>query len=240
AWDFDLLGLGDAHLVVTTGVDPDESLAWHDALVPVVDIEPLDLVRAADRIRRRREVVLRGAATNALYTGIAAIAQPGYVDTSVPLHPARAVADAKAVIPTDGVVVVDPGVAGLWFARTFPTSVLGSVVVPATRAPGVAAALAYAASTRGRPALAVTTSPLDPVTDAIAALARADGTSFVLDAWEPDAPVGPIHEHTQVLADGFARGGVARVRTPVALHRTADLVEVAGPVVAWGGLDPEE
>ena len=41
------------------------------------------------------------------------IAQPGYAETSVPLHPARAVADTKAVLANGGVATAEPGLAGL-------------------------------------------------------------------------------------------------------------------------------
>jgi len=129
-----------ADLIVATGVDRDESADGHFALAPVVDISPIHLAAAAQHLRRPPRDGAGGATTNALYARLAAVAQPGYVDPSVPLHPARAVAAARAALPDGGLVSADPGVAGLWFARAFPTSVLGSVLVPATRAPGIAAA----------------------------------------------------------------------------------------------------
>src|SRR6266480_4643659 len=82
-----------------------------------------------------------------------------------------AVADVRAASPTGGVVVADPGVAGLWVARTFPTTAPGSVVVPAIATPGIAAALGLVAALRGIPAIAVTTEPLDPTTLGVLELA---------------------------------------------------------------------
>src|SRR5262249_52545121 len=104
---------------------------------------------------------------NALYRRLAAVAQPGYVDDRSPLHPARAVALLREALPRDGLLAADAGPAGLWVARTFATTDLGSVVVPASAADGAAAALATVADTRGRPAIAVTTAPVDDVTRAL-------------------------------------------------------------------------
>ncbi len=236
ALDFELLGFAGASLIVTTGIDRDESPNDRFALAPVADIHPLQLAAAAPLVRRDGAAELGGAATNALYTGMAAIAQPGYVDTSVPLHPARAVANARAVVPAGGVVAAEPGIAGLWFARTFPTSVLGSVVVPATRARGIAAALAFVASCRGRAALAVTTT-LDSMTREIVELARVTGTNLSVDVWSRDTTIEGVDDHTDALSTALATPGVHVLSTPVATERTRDLVDVAGPVVAWGGID---
>jgi thiamine pyrophosphate-dependent acetolactate synthase large subunit-like protein len=235
--DFELLGFRDAQLIVATGVDRDESADRRFALSPVVDISPVHLAGAASRLRRPLDNALSGAAANALYAGMAAIAQPGYLDASVPLHPARAVADARAALPAGGVVAAEPGVAGLWVARTFPTSVLGSVIVPATRAPGIAAALAFVASYRGRAALAVTASPVDTMTLRVLDLAGVRRTSMVIDVWGDDATVDTPDAHLHALTEAFRTPGVHVVSTPVAKGRTGDLIEVAGPVVAWGGID---
>jgi sugar/nucleoside kinase (ribokinase family) len=82
------------------------------------------------------------------------------------------------------VVVVDPGPAGFWMARTFPTSELGSVVVPATVAPGFAAAAALVAGLRGRPAVAVTTAPSDETTGSVLEAARRRGVGVDLRSWD--------------------------------------------------------
>ena len=124
----------------------------------------------------------------------------------------------------------------MWFARTFPTSVLGRVVFPATRAPGIAGALAFVAALRRRTALAVTAS-LDDTTFEILDLARASGTNLTVDVWADDAAVESADDHTNALVRAVTTPGVHIVSTPVATRHTADLVDVAGPVVAWGGLD---
>jgi hypothetical protein len=222
---------------MATGVDRDESADQRFALSPVVDISPVHLAGAASRLRRPLDNTLSGVSTNALYSGLAAIAQPGYVDPAVPLHPARAVANERAALPAGGVVAADPGVAGLWVARTFPTSVLGSVVVPATRAPGIAAAIAFVASYRGRAALAVTASPVDAMTLRVLDLAGVTRTRLVIDVWGDEATVDTADAHLHALTKAFHTPGVHIVSTPVASGRTADLIAVAGRVVAWGGID---
>jgi hypothetical protein len=231
--DFELLGFRDANLIVATGVDRDESADDRFRIAPVVDVSPIHLGTAAGNLPRRA----RSPLDNRLYERLSAIAQPGYADTSVPLHPARAVADTKAVLADGGVAAADPGLAGLWFARTFPTDVLGSVVVPATRAPGIAAAIAFVTSSRGQPVVAVTTAPLDPATEQVISLARASDVHFAVDVWSADGPKLDSDAHTATLHKARATPGVTVVSTGVNLSRTRNLVDAAGPVVAWGGID---
>ena len=147
ALDFELLGFGDADAIVTTGLDPDESPPARIALAPTIDVAPGALAGLAGSVRAE------SAPVNDLYSRLAAVAQPGYAATKVPLHPARAVADLGAVLPSGGLVVAEPGIAGLWVARTFPTPALDPgaprrVVVPARREPGAAARTAVAAARR--------------------------------------------------------------------------------------------
>jgi hypothetical protein len=231
--DFELLGFRDANLVVATGVDRDESADERVRVAPVVDVSPIHLGTAAGNLPRRERAPL----PNRLYERLSAIAQPGYVDTSVPLHPARAVADAKAALAGGGVASADPGLAGLWFARTFPTDVLGSVVVPATSAPGIAAAIAFVTSSRGQPAIAVTVGPVDAATEQVIALARARDVHFAVDVWSADGPRLDPDAHTAALHEARTTPGVASVSTGVDLSRTRALVDAAGPVVAWGGIE---
>lgn len=231
--DFALLGFGDVELILATGIDTDESAPDRFALAPVAHLSPIHLGSLAHHMTARPIE----PPTNALYQRISSIAQPGYLDPSVPLHPARAVADVRAALPPGGLVAVEPGVAGLWFARTFPTSVLGSVVVPAKRAPGIAAALAFVAGTRGRTAIAITTEPVDDMTRRVVDLAHARGVTLTVETWCADGALDGVDAHEAGLRAGLALPAVHQLRTPVDLDRTQDLVDAAGPVVAWGGLD---
>lgn len=201
AQDFELLGFGDVELIVATGIDPTESPRERFALAPVVEVEPGALAALAESVPPSPH----SWGTNELHARLAAIAQPGYLDDRFPRHPARAVMDLRRQLPDGWMVTADPGPAGLWVARTFPTTEPGSVVVPAWSEPGVAAALALVANLRGQPAVAVTTEPIDAATTAV--LDRADDlfVRFDLVAWGDD----------------------------VDLSLTRLLIEAAGPVVAW-------
>jgi hypothetical protein len=231
--DFELLGFGDAALIVATGIDPDESSPARFSLAPVAAVAPGQLSSALALNLRAPE----GAVPpNLLYQRLAAVAQPGYVDDKVPLHPARAVADIRTALPPDGVVAGEPGLAGLWVARTFPTTEPGSVVVPATTAPGVAAATALVTALRGRPAIAVVTDPADDATRALSALAERLGVGFVLETWGLFGGLGRVEDHATALDSAFSAPGVTELAVPVDAADVRFLVEAAGAVVAWGGL----
>ena len=197
AEDFALLGFADYELIVATGIDPLESPEERFGLAPVVHIAPTNLAKMVDVPRLNDRIP-----ANDLYTRIAGVAQPGYLDESVPRHPARAVMDLKRSLDPITIVFGQPGPAGLWLARTFPTDRPGSICVPSVSKPGIAAALALAATTHGRRAIAVTT---DPVDDATRAVLGAAPDEIRLEVWGDD----------------------------VDWTRTEDLIEAAGPVVAW-------
>jgi thiamine pyrophosphate-dependent acetolactate synthase large subunit-like protein len=234
AHDFELLGWGDADLIVTTGLT-DEVTPDRYALAPVVDLAPSALADALGKVRADR------TPTNDLYPRLAAIARPGYVDDKVPLHPARASADLGKALPVGGLVSADPGVAGLWVARTFPTPALapGSprrVVVPATREAGVAVRLATGAARAGRPAIAVTTAPLDAETFAGIDAAADESLDLVVAIWQDSGSLPDAAAHAAHLINALDAPGVTVVEVPVALADTRVLVEAAGDVVAWGGI----
>jgi hypothetical protein len=235
AHDFALLGLGDYDLLLTSGLDPDEAHAARlDALaVPLVDVVPEQLHDLAAFVAVRREAA---ADTNALYRALSSVAQPGYVDDRSPLHPARAVAQLGAARPSGGVVAADPGRAGLWLARTFPTTDLGSVVVPATRADGIGAALALCARARGVAATAVITAPVDETTVAVCELADSMQLGFPLFVWGEDGSVRTPSEHEAAcgaLSRAEAATKVERFDVAIDFSLTDALIAAAGAVVAW-------
>ena len=206
------------------------------ALAPVVDIPPGDLADLAGLVRAD------STPPNELYPRLAAIVQPGYVDDKVPLHPARAAADLGATLPPGGLVAADPGAAGLWVARTFPTPALAPgeprrVVVPARREPGVATKLASEAARAGRAVIAVTTSPLDAETRRLVDVATDEGLDLVVAAWGESGTLRDADDHAARLAAALVTEGVTVVEVPVALDDTRLLVDAAGDVVAWGGID---
>jgi thiamine pyrophosphate-dependent acetolactate synthase large subunit-like protein len=232
ARDFELLDFASYDAIVATGTDLAESPEQRFGLAPIVDISPTALGRLAEGVTPAGEPI----PSNELYTRLSAVAQPGYADDRVPLHPARAVADVRAAAAAGGVVVADPGVAGLWVARTFPTTEPGTVVVPAIAVRGVAAALALVAALRGLPTVAVTTEPLDPATLEVLELATELGAALAIDVWDPGGAVRRAEDHLEHLSAALREPGVTIVDVPVDVSITRKLVDAAGPVVAWGGL----
>jgi acetolactate synthase-1/2/3 large subunit len=202
ARDFELLGFGELDLLWTVGLDPDESpRARYELGARVVPIQPTDLVPFATKVARSSFPI----EPPPLFERVAAVAQPGYVDERFPRHPARAVMEVKQRMAPNGVVTAEPGPAGLWVARTFPTDAPGTVIVPAVATPGVGIAVALAAARAGIPATAVATQPLDDTGRALVDLAEQLDAPLTIELWGDD----------------------------VDLSLTSLLVEAAGPVVAW-------
>jgi hypothetical protein len=236
ARDFELLGFGDVDVIVTTGLSEDESPHERFALAPTVDIAPSDLAAHAGRVRAT------SSPENLLYPTLAAVAQPGYASTKVPLHPARAVSDLGTVLPAGGLVTAEPGVAGLWIARTFPTPALTAgaprrVVVRSVHTPGAACRDAIDAARSGRPAIFVTASEPDAATADALAGAEAAGVDLAVVVWSEAGRLRAVDDHATRLREALESTGVTRVDVPVAIEDTQLLVDAAGSVVAWGGLD---
>jgi thiamine pyrophosphate-dependent acetolactate synthase large subunit-like protein len=225
--DFELAGVLDADIVLGIGLDPDESPP--ELLGALVEVDESDLAVLASRLGRARPAPDRPR----LYTELAAVVGPLYAATTAPLNPARATADLAAALPPGGLVTADPGPAGLWVARTFSTTELGSVRVPARRSSAAALTIATEAARAGRPVIAVTTAPVDDATAAAIEAARAEHLSLVVDVWAADAPPLSSAEHISRLSESAAAGGVQVIEVPVDLTHTRLLVDVAGPVRAW-------
>ena len=184
----------------------------------------------------------RSGPDNRLYPTLAAVAQPGYASTKVPLHPARAVADLGAVLPGDGLLTAEPGIAGLWVARTFPTPALTPgaprrVVVRSVQVAGAACRDAIGAARSGRPAIFVTASEPDATTAEELARAEEAGVDLVVVVWGEAGRLRSVDHHAARLHEALQSSGVTRVDVPVAIEDTQLLVDAAGPVIAWGGID---
>ena len=233
--DFALLGFGEVELIVATGLDPDEAPQPLWALAPHVTVAPAHLTALAQRWRRSAPA----GPPNLLYPRLAAVVQRLSPSTRVPLSPARAVVDLRAALPPTGLLAADPGIAGLWVARTFPTTIAGSIGVPATVAPGYAAAAALVARLDGRPAVAVTMAPIERMSTRVLELALSLGIGFPFEMWAEDGMLSAADDHLDALEaaiDDYAR--VTLLTVPVDATQTEELVAVAGDVVAWGGLPP--
>ena len=151
ARDFELAGLADVEVLVTTGLDPAEVTGrpW-EGRAEVVDVAPADLATVVLDLPPGR------LDRPALYTELAAVVGPLYRHDGSPA--ARAAALAAALAP-GGIVVAEPGLVGFWIARTFPTEVPGSVVVPASGGPPAAWRIAGDAAGAGRAVTLVAASP---------------------------------------------------------------------------------
>lgn len=142
--DFALLNAAAADLVITSGLDPAECPPGSLGETAVVEVAPEDL-----------EVFARDMASCAgdiepteLYRRIAAIAGPGYTDERFPRHPAAAISMLRDEYP-DVTVIAEPGLAGFWIGRMFPTERPGAVIVPARGPVGIAYDLAELAHQAG-------------------------------------------------------------------------------------------
>lgn len=232
ARDLELAGVLDADVVIAVGIDPDELPLDRWELGQVLEVEPRQLVALAFTWPEPTGSIARPP----LYTELATALAPWYDSDRLPLSPARLARDLSTTRPAGALVAADPGPAGLWIARAFPTTEPGSVVVPATRASGFAAAAALVARLDGRDALAVTTAPVEPATDEVLDLAAHLGAAFTVLAWEDDdhrASSGASRRLDAVLGGAWSPAAVEVVALPVDLAATDVLVEVAGPVIAW-------
>ena len=228
--DFELAGFRDVDLVIAAGVDEDESPRERWEFAQSLEVEPESLLSLAFNWPPPERAPERPR----LYTELSAALASHYTADDVPLRPARAAADLAEVRPNGGLVAADPGPAGLWVARAFPTTEPGSVVVPATPVRGFAAAAAFVAGLDGRPAIGVTTTPLDAETEAVVEFARQRGVHLVLEEWGADGELSGPAEHRSQLIDALHGTGVHVLAVPVDFAQTRVLVDVAGPVVAWG------
>src|SRR5690606_128913 len=99
-------------------------------------------------------------------------------------------------------VVADAGMAGFWLARTFPTGVPGSVVVPALDQPGFAVAAAIACGLAERPCIAVIDGPTDPSSEMMLEVAAQLGLPIAVQSWVEGAMTPD--DHVEVCRRGFA------------------------------------
>lgn len=210
ARDFELAGVQDAERVVGVGLDEDESPRAQ--LGALTEVSAADLDALAAELGRNDEPPTRPP----LYTALAAAVGPLYAADDTPMNPARAARDLASV---DAFVAADPGPAGLWVARTYPTTKLGSVFVPARRdGSALEAALAH-----GGPAVVVTTAPLRFTP-------RGD---VVVEVWGDDRAAMTPDERLARLQHALSRPGPHVLPVPVDFSWTRVLVDVAGPVRAW-------
>jgi hypothetical protein len=235
ARDFELGGLGDTDLIVATGIDALEAPPERWQLGPVLTVEPQALDPLAEALRRPwRELQMPP-----LRARLAAVTQAGWAESGSPVAPSRVTLNYGQALGGGGVVAADPGTAGFWVARTFGTTELGSVQVPAERdAQGFAPACVTVARLRrpGRPALAVVDGPVPEIPEIVHEVieaARRLGVAVPVEVWSPGGDRLDADDHlarVRRMAYG-AEGSVAALA--VDDRQLTAMIDAAGPIIAW-------
>src|SRR6185437_4351184 len=169
---------------------------------------------------------------------LAAVTQAGWTAAGTPLMPSRVTRHYAQVLGESGVVAADPGRAGYWVARTFATTRPGSVLVPAARVEGWAAACVLVARVAAplRPALAVVDGAAGERGRAVLAEATLLGVGIGLEAWDPGGEPCGAEQHLARL-EALAAGDPGVVTSTLATdpRQLAEMEDAAGPVRAWTG-----
>jgi hypothetical protein len=229
-YDFELGGLADADLVVAAGIDEREAppRLWARYLHRVVAPEDLSVLAAG-----RPGPVQAFAEVPPLRSMLAAVTQAGWASSATPLAPSLVTRHYAEAMGDAGLVAADAGNAGYWVARTFGTSRLGAVFVPAGTVGGWATACVLVARLVDplRRALAVVDGPLDDLSVAVVEEAARGGVALGVEAWqEGGEEVGP-DAHRARLAELVWSGGTVTLATD--RRQLDEMVAVAGPVRAW-------
>jgi hypothetical protein len=228
ALDFVRGGLAAADLIISVGIDERETLAdWR--LAPVLDVAPRSLGPLAEVWGRpRKEITIPP-----LRTDIARVTQAGWDVSGPPLRPSRATRHYSLALAGGGLVAADPGKAGYWVARTFGTSGIGSVQVPAdgaTRGFAIACVIVARRLDPARPVLAVM-DDIDEQHERLLEVAARFGISVPLEVWTPDGAKLDGAEHAKRLERLLATGGRESIATDSG--QVDEMIAVAGPIVAW-------
>jgi len=226
--DVVLAGVVEADVVIVSGLD-DSELAIDDlGNYTVQEVGPANLASLLARWSRRTGEV---SPRPPLYDLLAALVVPAYESGAMPMTAARAALQLAGARPDGGVVVTDPGLAGFWVARAFPTGDPGSVVVPALAVDGFAAAASLLCAVDGRGCLAVT-DRFDPVTEAVIDLAESMEVPATLQVWGERGTQGSTSDHVELCAAQLDSES-ARI-DDVAVDLSTDEIElVAGPIRPW-------
>jgi thiamine pyrophosphate-dependent acetolactate synthase large subunit-like protein len=234
--DFELGGIPGADLVLAVGVDEREAPRHLWDVAPVRELAPEALGPLAER--------WPGAPTGfpevpPLRERLAAVTEAGWTAAGTPLMPSRVTRDYAQVLGESGLVAADPGTAGYWVARTFATTRLGSVLVPAAAVEGWAVACVLVARLAAplRPALAVVDGGTGERGSAVLAEAARMGVGIGVEAWDEDEEPSTAEHHLARLENLVTPVPSAQLQSTVATDpsQLAEMVDAAGPVRAWTG-----
>jgi hypothetical protein len=234
--DFELGGVPGADLVLAVGVDEHEAprRLWGVG-GPVREVAPEELGPLAERWP-----VAAGDLPDVppLRERLAAVTQVGWTAAGTPLMPSRVTRHYAQVLGESGLVAADPGTAGYWIARTFATTRLGTVLVPAVPMEGWAPACVLVARllTPLRQGLAVVDGGVGERGRAVLAEASRLGVGIGVEAWDPDAEPCDAAHHLERL-DALVSGAPGTVPSRLATdpRQLGEMVDAAGPVRAWTG-----
>jgi len=153
--------------------------------------------------------------------------------------PSRVTRHYTQVLGESGLVAADPGTAGYWVARTFATTRLGSVLVPATPLEGWAVTCVLAARLAEplRRALAVVDGGVGEQGRAVLAEAARLGVGIGIEAWDEDEVPSSAEHHLARLDALVTPVPSAQFSSTLATDtgQLAEMVDAAGPVRAWTG-----
>jgi hypothetical protein len=232
--DFVLGGLGEVALIISTGLDPLESPQSRWQLAPSVDVPPHMLGPLAEQCPSRAGEI----EIPPLRSRLAAVTQRGWARERGPLPPTRVTMHYAACLAQGALVAADAGVAGFWVARTLGTTRLGGVIVPSSPIPGFAAACVAVSQLRqpNRPALAVVDRSDEAQITAVVDAARSWGIDIPMEEWNSEGTRLNAEDH-RVRLQRLMSGDASIIGPSQSLAtdqgQLAEMVDAAGPVVAW-------
>lgn len=221
-------GLDACELVIAVGVDDEELGESLPMNAQLLEVEPWHLPFLATDWPAIESI----AAPSSLVEACAAVFGDHREATGSPLHPVRAVLDVFDAIDPDVQVYVDSGPAGFWFARGVVPVPTGRVVVPARAADGFAISAAIVSALDGTRSVAIT-MPGSSLENELLDLAAALDLGIVVEQWGDDVDGGDPSQHRANLVAAMSDSGLSVTGVSVDLSAAAELVDLAGPVVAW-------
>ena len=221
-------GLDACELVIAVGVDDDELGESLPMNAQLLEVEPWHLPFLATDWPAIESQAVRSS----LVEACAAVLGDHRDVTTSPLHPVRAVLDVFDAVDDDVQVYVDSGPAGFWFARGVVPVPIGRVVVPARAADGFAISAAIVSALDGTRSVAIT-MPGSSLENELLDLAAALDLGIVVEQWGDDVDGGDPSQHRANLVAAMSDSGLSVTGVAVDLGAAAELVDLAGPVVAW-------
>ena len=232
--DAECTGIDQAEILILSGIDSEETPQHLLDGCVTQEVPPGQLHALTAAWPPSQSLPQRPGA----YEQLRSVITPLYESEVVPLTPPRAALHMAGLLPEGGTVVADPGAAGFWLARSFPTSFPGNICIPASFTPGFAAAAALVCSLEGRPYFAVSDQiggieGLDDVTAELLELAEELNQPVALQLWGPEGTLSNSAAHIEVLQAQLAAEHVRIDEVPVNLDAIEDIERVAGELIAW-------